>query len=245
MSTRAPYIVPALKKHTATVIMAHGLGDSGAGWMGLAQNWRRRGKFDEVSFIFPNAPMIPITVNFGMTMPGWYDIAHLGGDLDYEEALRHQDEPGIVRSRDYFNTLIKEEVDKGIKPSRIVLGGFSQGGAMSLFTGITNSQKLGGVFGLSCYLPLHDRLKKYLPDGEELPNKQTPFFLAHGTADQVVQYDLGEKTEKYLKEMGLNVEFHTYPGMGHSADPLEIQDLETFLEKTIPPEGDGQASAGL
>jgi lysophospholipase-1 len=130
--------------------------------------------------------------------------------MDFEEALRNQDERGILRSRDYFNTLIKEEMDKGIKPTRIVLGGFSQGGAMSLFTGITNHQKIGGVFGLSCYLLLSDRLKNYSPEGE-LPNKDTPFFLAHGTDDEVVKYEFGEKTAQQLKEMGLNVEFHTYP----------------------------------
>lgn len=125
--------------------------------------------------------------------------------------MKHQDEAGILRSRDYFNTLIKEEIDKGIKPSRIVLGGFSQGGAMSLFTGVTNTLKLGGIFGLSSYMLLTDRLKNHTPSGE-LPNKETPFFLAHGTDDGIVQYDLGKKTEEFLKkELGLNVEFHTYP----------------------------------
>ncbi|KAL1998924.1 hypothetical protein VTN02DRAFT_5338 [Thermoascus thermophilus] len=243
MSARAPYVVPALKKHTATVIMAHGLGDSGAGWMSLAQNWRRRGKFDEVTFIFPNAPMIPITVNFGMTMPGWYDIVKLGRDVQYEEFLRHQDEPGILRSRDYFTSLIKDEINKGIKPSRIVLGGFSQGGAMSIFTGLTGKEKLGGIFGLSCYLLLSDRIRDYIP--EDWPNKDTPFFLAHGTEDDVVKYEHGKQTAQALKDMGLDVSFHSYPGLPHSADPEEIQELERFLEKILPPEGDGQTVAGL
>ncbi|EAW08824.1 palmitoyl-(protein) hydrolase [Aspergillus clavatus NRRL 1] len=240
MAPRAPYIVPALKKHTATVIMAHGLGDR----MSLAQNWRRRGMFDEVAFIFPNAPMIPITVNFGMSMPGWYDLTKLGRDLDFEEAIRHQDEPGILRSRDYFNTLIKEQVDKGISPSRIVLGGFSQGGAMSIFSGVTSKEKLGGVFGLSCYLVLSDKIKNYIP--EDWPNKKTPFFLAHGLEDEVVPYQFSSLSMKALNDLGLeDVSFKSYPDLGHSADPTEIEDLERFLQKTIPPEGDGQASAGL
>lgn len=129
--------------------------------------------------------------------------------MDFEESLRTQDEAGILRSRDYFNTLIKEQTDKGIKPSRIVLGGFSQGGAMSVFTGLTNKEKLGGVFGLSCYLLLSDRIKNYTP--EDWPNKNTPFFLAHGEEDEVVQYQFGEQSAKMLKEMGLdNVEFNTY-----------------------------------
>ncbi|KAH3189990.1 hypothetical protein KXX02_008804 [Aspergillus fumigatus] len=193
---RAPYIVPALKKHTATVIMAHGLGDSGAGWMSLAQNWRRRGMFDEVAFIFPNAPMIPITVNFGMTMPGWHDLTKLGRELDYESAIRHQDEPGVLRSRDYFNTLIKE------------------------------------------------LLKNYIP--ENWPNKKTPFFLAHGLEDEIVLFDFGDLSAKKMKEIGLeDVTFKSYPNLGHSADPVEIEDLARFLQKVIPPEDDGQASAGL
>ncbi|KAJ6113330.1 Phospholipase/carboxylesterase/thioesterase [Penicillium sp. IBT 18751x] len=242
MSARAPFVVPALKKHTATVIMAHGLGDSGAGWMDLARTWRRRGKFEEVTFIFPNAPAIPITVNFGMSMPGWYDISKLGRDLDFEEAIRTQDEAGILKSRDYFNTLIKEQMDKGIKSNRIVLGGFSQGAAMSVFSGLTSKEKLGGVFGLSCYMLLSDRIKNYTP--ENWPNKDTPFFLAHGDEDEVVPHAFGQQSAKMLKDLGVeNVEFHTYPDLGHSADPSEIEDLEKFLMKTLPMEG--ETSAGL
>ncbi|CAI7581482.1 unnamed protein product [Penicillium bialowiezense] len=231
-----PFVVPALKKHTATVIMAHGLGDR----MALAQNWRRRGKFEEVAFIFPNAPSIPITVNFGMSMPGWYDIAKLGRDLDFEENVRTQDEPGILRSREYFDKLIKEEMDKGIKASRIILGGFSQGGAMSVFTGLTSKEKLGGVFGLSCYLLLSDRIKNYLP--EEWANKKTPFFLAHGEDDEVVRFTYGQKSADLVKELGLeDVTFNKYDDLGHSADPKEIDDLEKFIEKSLA----ANATAGL
>ncbi|KAJ5110068.1 Phospholipase/carboxylesterase [Penicillium argentinense] len=229
MAARAPYIVPALKKHTATVIMAHGLGDSGAGWMALAQNWRRRGIFEEVKFIFPNAPSIPITVNMGMSMPGWYDISNLGSDL------RSQDEPGILRSREYFNSLVKAEMDSGIQSSRIVLGGFSQGGAMSVFTGLTSDKKLGGVFGLSCYLLLSEQIKKFIP--EQWANKDTPFFLAHGDQDDIVKHVFGSKSAEKLKELGVtDVEFNTYPDLGHSADPLEVHDLEKFLGKVLPPQ---------
>lgn len=123
--------------------------------------------------------------------------------------MRAQDEPGILRSRDFFNTLIKEQNDKGIPSSRIVLGGFSQGGAMSVFTGLTNKEKLGGVFGLSSYLLLSDRVKNYIP--EDWPNKNTPFFLAHGRSDDVVPYQFGEQSAKMLKEMGLeDVSFNDY-----------------------------------
>lgn len=132
---------------------------------------------------------------------------------------------------------------------------------MSLFTGLTGEQKLGGVFGLSCYLLLSDRIKNYIP--ENFPNKDTPFFMAHGKEDEIVKYDFGVLSKKALVDMGLNVEFHDYEyvpilavrpcfrylhfhrGLGHSADPDEIEDLERFLHKTLPPQGDGQTSAGL
>lgn len=130
--------------------------------------------------------------------------------MDFEESMRSQDEPGILRSRDYFNTLIKEEMDKGIKGSRIVLGGFSQGGAVSVFTGLTHKEKLGGVFGLSCYMLLADRIKNYMP--EEWANKKTPFFLAHGHDDEIVQYNYGRLSAKMLKDLGLeDVTFNSYP----------------------------------
>jgi predicted esterase len=149
-------------------------------------------------------------------------------------------------------------MDKGIKSSRIVLGGFSQGGAMSVFAGVTNKEKLGGVFGLSCYMLLSDRIKNYIP--ENWPNKDTPVFLAHGDEDEMVPHAFGKQSAKMLKDLGVeNVEFNTYPyvgscclvddmltrysDLGHSADPIEIDDLEKFLMKTLPMEG--EASAGL
>lgn len=160
-------IIPAVKRHTATVIMAHGLGDSGGGWVGLAENWRRRQKFEEVKFIFPNAPTIPITVNGGMRMPGWYDITN------FSDLQAQSDEAGITRSQSYFHSLISSEIQSGIHSSRIILGGFSQGGAMAIFSGITSKEKLGGIFGMSCYLLMHNKVESLLPT--EGGNKETGF----------------------------------------------------------------------
>lgn len=130
--------------------------------------------------------------------------------MDLEEFMKNQDEEGILRSRNFFNSLIKEEMDKGIKPSRIVLGGFSQGGAMSLLTGATHPEKLGGIFALSCYLPLSKKFKELLPP--EWPNQKTPVFMAHGDIDSVVKFDLGHLSSNFLREQGMeNVEFHKYP----------------------------------
>jgi len=220
-------IVPAVKKHTATVIMAHGLGDSGAGWVSLAENWRRRQKFDEVKFIFPNAPMIPITVNQGMKMPGWYDIP------TFKDLTSRHDEVGILKSQEYFHGLVDSEVAAGIPSNRIVLGGFSQGGAMAIFSGITATKKLGGIFGLSCYLLLHDRIKNFVP--EDNINKETPIFMGHGDSDPLVLPRWGQLTAEMMTKEGYKVNFKMYRGLEHSADPDEIDDVEKFLNETIPP----------
>ncbi|PVI06012.1 acyl-protein thioesterase 1 [Periconia macrospinosa] len=238
MASMKPIVVPALKRHTATVIVAHGLGDSGAGWLFLAENWRRRSKFEEVSFIFPNAPNIPITLNMGMRMPGWYDIKSLS-DL----ASREEDEEGIIKSRDYFHSLIDAEVSKGIPANRVVIGGFSQGGAMSLISGITYKSQLGGIFGLSCYLLLQKKIKDMIPD--DSPNQATPIFMGHGDADQVVAYKYGQKSAEELTKHGYKVDFRTYKGLIHSADPDEIDHLESYLNQQIPPLGEAKQDTSL
>lgn len=169
----------------------------------LAENWRRRSKFEEVAFVFPNAPNIPITLNMGMHMPGWYDIKSLS-DL----ASRDEDETGVLRSRDYIHSLIDAEVAKGIPASRVVVGGFSQGGALSLISGVTYKEKLGGIFGLSCYLLLQKKLKDMIP--AESPNKDTPIFMGHGDADQVVAHRYGKMSADELVNLGYKVDFRTY-----------------------------------
>ncbi|KAL2042665.1 hypothetical protein N7G274_004424 [Stereocaulon virgatum] len=227
MAGPAALVVPALKKHTATIIWAHGLGDSGAGWMPIAENFRKRGKFEHVKFVFPNAPNIPITVNFGMSMPGWYDIT------TFSDLAQAHDQPGILKSRDYFNALVKEEIEKGIPSSRIVIGGFSQGGAISLFTGITSPTKLAGIFGLSSYLLLQDKIANYV--SKENSNKDTPILMGHGDIDPLVKHEWGTETAKILEKMGwTNVDFRTYNGLAHSADPKEIDDLEKWLAERLP-----------
>jgi len=227
-----PLTIPAIKKHTATVIMAHGLGDSGAGWVSLAENWRLRSKFDEVKFIFPNAPTIPITVNLGMTMPGWYDIT------DFGDLQAGQDEVGILRSRDYFHGLIKSEVDAGIPSNRIVIGGFSQGGAMAIFSGITSQTKLGGIFGLSCYLLLYTKFKELVK--VDSPNKDVPIFMGHGDSDPLVKPQFGQLTAHFLNKEGFKVNLKMYPGLQHSATPEEIDDVEEYLNERIPPVAESQ-----
>ncbi|KAI9786455.1 MAG: hypothetical protein M1839_006915 [Geoglossum umbratile] len=240
MSYPGAIVIPAVSKHTATVIFAHGLGDTGAGWAGIAGNYRRRTKFDEVSFIFPNAPTIPITINGGMRMPGWYDIMRLQTARTVDDLARDEDEEGMLRTRDYFHSLIRDEKDKGVASERIVVGGFSQGASISLLYGATCPTKLGGIFMLSGYLPLRYKIKDLIPNNN--PNKDTKIFMGHGEDDPLVQYDWGVKTAESLKEWGYVVDFHGYSGLEHSASPQEMNDFEAFLAEALPPVGSGQHS---
>lgn len=193
--------------------------------------------FPETKFVFPNAPNIPITVNMGMRMPGWYDIADFG-DL----ANRSDDEAGVLRSQKVFHTLIEDEIKNGIPTERIVLGGFSQGGAMSLMAGITSPTKLGGIFGLSCYLLLQGKIRELVP--ADSPNQKTPIFMGHGDADPVVKHQWGNMTANKLKEWGWDVDFRTYRGLPHSAAPQEIDDLAQYLQARIPEMGDKASASG-
>ncbi|KAI9754496.1 MAG: hypothetical protein M4579_004666 [Chaenotheca gracillima] len=236
MAGPAALVVPALKKHTATVIMAHGLGDSGAGWAPIARDFQRKAKFEEVSFVFPNAPTIPITGNMGMSMPGWYDITSFSA-----LAAKSQDEAGIMRSRSYIHSLIAAETaEKGIPSNRILLGGFSQGGALALLAGLTAPVQLGGVFAMSSYLLLQDKLQGLVP--QEQPNKETKVWMGHGDSDPLVKHEWGVLTAEKLREIGFQVEFKTYPDLVHSADPDEIADLEQWIAERLPPLGDKAGS---
>ncbi|CAK7232599.1 hypothetical protein SBRCBS47491_008326 [Sporothrix bragantina] len=241
MSRLAPLVFPAAgPRHTATVIFAHGLGDSGHGWASAVENWRRRQRLDEVKFVLPHAPAIPITVNMGYKMPGWYDIASLGGSA---ESLReNEDEAGLVESRDYFQKLVQQEVDNGIPAERIVLGGFSQGGAVALFSGLTSLVKLAGIVGMSTYLPLSLKLEStYIPKPASANvNAQTPIIMCHGTADPVLPFQLARLSKEHLVKLGYPVEWKEYPGMPHSAVPEELDDVEEFLHKVLPPSGGGK-----
>jgi predicted esterase len=204
MPSTDPIVIQAQGKHTATIIVCHGLGDSGAGWVFLAEQFLQQKKLEQVKFIFPNAPSIPITINGGMRMPGWYDITSLNS-ID-----RGEDEVGVTQSKGYLHGLIRQEIAAGIPSERIVLGGFSQGGAMSLIAGLTCPQKLAGVFGLSSYLLLQNKFESMARVSGDA-NLKTPVFLGHGNADPVVKYEFGKLTAEALKGMGFDVDFRTYP----------------------------------
>ncbi|KAL5353203.1 hypothetical protein ACLOAV_001236 [Pseudogymnoascus australis] len=235
----APLAVPAMNRHTATVIFLHGLGDQGAGWIDLAVNWRRRQKFTETKFIFPNAPSIPITLNGGMRMPGWYDIVRARNTKAIDDFSTEEDEAGIMRSRTTIHRLIDAEIASGIPSERIIIGGFSQGGAMSLLSGATCEHKLGGIVALSGYMLLKNKFKDLVPEGS--PNKDTDIFMGHGDQDPLVLTEWGRMTAAKMSELGWKVDLKIYPGLKHSAAPKEIDDFEDYLHVWIPDLEEGPA----
>ncbi|KAI8598516.1 Phospholipase/carboxylesterase/thioesterase [Dissophora ornata] len=217
----------ASAKHTATVIFIHGLGDSGAGWAPVGEQLGE--VLPHVKFIFPNAPSMPVTLNYGMKMPSWYDIKELSS------INQEQDEDGMLKSRQQLMQIVREEVEEnGIPANRIVVGGFSQGCVMGLLTGLTSEYKFAGIVSFSGYMPLHNKIMNMATDA----NRKTPILWGHGDADQVVNYDYGVQSVELLKKNKFNVKFNTYRNMGHGSCPQEIRDLLAFLKETIPPTAD-------
>ncbi|KAJ2660295.1 hypothetical protein IWW48_003004 [Coemansia sp. RSA 1200] len=222
MSTLPAAIVRARSTHTASVIFIHGLGDSGHGWVPVAQILSQ--SLPHVKFIMPHALEQAVTVNGGFRMPSWYDIKSL------EKIAGDEDEAGMNASMMKINELIRSEVDAGIPANRIVLGGFSQGAALTLFTGLQSERRFAGLAVLSGYLPIRDKILTRATDA----SKKVPVFQAHGTADEVVMFQYGEMTNEVLKKNGYNVDFRTYRHMGHSTCNDEIKDLGQFLSKQLP-----------
>lgn len=205
--------------HTATVIFLHGLGDSGHGWAPVMRLLSKSLPF--IKFILPHAPQQPVTLNGGMRMPSWYDIYSL------DEGEGREDEDGLMKSRKDVNDLIDAEIKGGIPESRIVLGGFSQGGVVSILTALTASYRLAGLISLSAYLPLRKSFTTHMNHS----SKSLPIFMGHGTADYVVQYKWGKDSHAWMKEAGCtNVTFKSYENMQHSCNDLEIEDVREFLD---------------
>ena len=205
---------------TAAVIWLHGLGADGHDFEPIVPQLVRPGE-RALRFVFPHAPIRPVTLNGGYAMRAWYDIASL-------ERRGPEDESGIRVSQASIETLIRRENARGIAAERIVLAGFSQGGAMALFTGTRYPHKLAGIMGLSCYLLLGERFA-----GERgAANQATPILLAHGTQDPIVAPVLGEQARATLEAAGYPVEWHAY-AMPHSVCPQEIADIAQWLRRVL------------
>lgn len=203
---------------TAVVIWLHGLGDSGAGFapvvpaLGLPAD-------HSIRFIFPHAPEQAVTINGGYIMRAWYDI----NSMDLHDRADMQ---GVMASELSVQALIDEQIAAGIPSERIVLAGFSQGGVMSLFTGLRYPHKLAGIMALSCYLPTAD----VLPSQLSAANANTPILLQHGEQDDVVPLSAGLLAKEALIAGGYQVQWQTYP-MPHSVIPVQLKAISTWLQQ--------------
>ena len=219
-------LLPAIEIETApnprfSVIWLHGLGADGSDFepvvpeLGLDEDCG-------VRFIFPHAPMIPVTCNGGYVMRAWYDIISLDTDS------RQIDDAGIVASRAAIRRLIEREVARGVPAARIFIAGFSQGGAVAYATALTHPEKLAGVIALSTYIPNPGWLGAEASDA----NQSTPIFAAHGSEDDVVAPVLGVAARDFLIQRGYPLEWHDY-AMPHSVCLEEVEDVGRWLRRVM------------
>ena len=204
---------------SASVIWMHGLGADGHDFEPIVPELGLPGTL-QVRFIFPNAPVRPVTLNMGMAMRAWYDIIEIGGGREDGEGLR--------ASQAAIEQLIAAEVARGIPASRIVLAGFSQGGAIAFQTGLRHPQRLAGIMALSTYLPLAGTFE----DERSAANRDLPVFMAHGSVDPVISISRAQQSRKMLEALGYPLEWHEYP-MPHSVCPQEITDISDWLVRTL------------
>ncbi|KAL2736713.1 acyl-protein thioesterase 1-like [Vespula maculifrons] len=206
----SPVIISAATRHTATLIFFHGLGDTGNGWASPMAAVRP----SHVKVICPTAPTMPVTLNAGFRMPSWFDLRSL-------DPAGPEDEDGIRKAAEYVRSLIAQEV---------AAGGFSQGGALAMYSALTYPEPLAGIIALSSWLPLHQKFP-----GEALGNKNTPLLQCHGDCDPIVPYKWGQMTASLLKQFMSQTEFKTYRGMMHTSSEEEMRDVKKFLNTVLKP----------
>jgi phospholipase/carboxylesterase len=205
----------------ASVIWLHGLGADGHDFEPIVPELRLPEEA-RVRFVFPHAPMRPVTINGGFVMRAWYDIKTL------EDAERAVDEEDLEASRRQLEAWIRHERAKGIGSERIVVAGFSQGGAVALYAGLQHGERLGGLVALSSYHPFADRIG----ERSSAANRAVPIFMGHGSYDPLVPLILAQHTLSRLRENGYDPEWRTYP-MPHSVSPEEIADIARFLRARL------------
>jgi len=203
----------------ASVVWLHGLGADGYDFDPIVPALRLPGG-PEVRYVFPHAPIRPVTINGGVEMRAWYDIIAI-------QRGAHEDEAGIRESGEAVAALIRREAERGIPAERVVLAGFSQGGAIALHAGLRYPEKLAGIIALSSYLPLRAAASEF-----HEANRATSIFMAHGSLDPVVPATLGEESAKFLTETGYEVQFKSYV-MPHSVCPQEVEDIRRWMGRTL------------
>lgn len=202
----------------AAVIWLHGLGADGGDFAPIVGQLRLPDSFG-IRFIFPHAPSIPVSINNGYVMPAWYDIKEM--DID-----RHVDQEQLLQSAAWVHALIDREIERGIESRRIIVAGFSQGGAVSFEAGLTYPKPLAGIMALSTYFATAASI------AVNPIQKSLPIMICHGTMDPVVPEALGQKSVKTLQGLGFQPEYHSYP-MVHSLCPQQIVDMARWMTRTL------------
>ena len=222
-SERGTIVVEASGEQSAVVVLMHGLGDTAEGWFPVARMWAPR--LPHVKFVLPTAATQPVSLNGGMRMPSWYDITGIN-------TRANEQAEGIEASVSRVRDILAREHAAGTPYGRMVLAGFSQGGAMSLFTGLQQpaEQQLAGVLAMSGYLVA--TAKFAITDA----GRATRALHCHGTADEVVPFEIAEHTARTLDEAGAaGYELRRYSGLAHSTSNAEMHDAVAFLAELVPP----------
>ncbi len=202
----------------ASIIWLHGLGADGNDFAPLVPQLRLPESFG-IRFIFPHAPSIPVSINNGFVMPAWYDIKEM--DID-----RHVDEEQLLQSAAWVHALIDREIERGVDSSRIIVAGFSQGGAVSFEAALTYPKPLAGIMALSTYFATADSIKI------NPVQKSIPILICHGSMDPVVPEALGHKSVATLQDLGFAPQFNSYP-MEHSLCPQQVEDIAAWISSTL------------
>ena len=206
-------------KPSHSVIWLHGLGADGNDFVPIVKELKLPPL--GIRFVFPHAPMRAVTINGGFVMRAWYDIA-------YQDLAMKEDEQGLRQSQKMIEELITKEELRGVPMSRIVIAGFSQGGVISLQTGLRQPKRMAGIMSLSAYLPLMPKIEKE----RNAANKDVPIFLGHGIADNIVPLPLGIATRDQLLKLGYDIDWHQYP-MPHSVCAEELDDISAWLTRVL------------
>ncbi len=212
-----PIIIETGENPSAAVIWLHGLGADGYDFAPIVPQLKLP-ESPAIRFVFPHAPEQRVTLNQGMFMRAWYDI--LGLDRNSK-----QDVDGLAAAQEILKDLIAEQIAQGIPAHKIILVGFSQGGALALHVGLRYPEKLGGIMGLSTYLPVAD----HVAEEKHPANAATPIFLAHGDDDDILPLDFAESAKKHLAALHYAVDWKVYKGMAHSVCMEEIRDIRAWL----------------
>lgn len=212
---------PVGNQPEGSIIWLHGLGADGNDFVPIVERFHLLAPY-KLRFVFPHAPVRAVTVNAGMQMRAWYDI------LELSNLSQKEDVEGLKASERAIRLLIEREQKLGIEPNRIVLAGFSQGGAIALYTALRFPRPLAGVVALSAYLPV----PQVFSNERDPANQSTPIFMAHGIFDPIVPVMLGQMSKAQLEKLAYTVDWHSYP-MEHTVTPEEIEEIEKFLYKVL------------